>query len=125
MTLANNNKFTCTDEVVIPIYYSAGDGTKAEAQSLRLRVLDSLTYDIVLGMDWLHEYNPTIIWMYYTVSLPLNSGKSLVLDSKAVEGSIRIDLRSICHAMRSVKSKNAVAWLGVVKGTSTSVSEVE
>ena len=34
--------------------------------------MPKLSYDIVLGVDWLQACNPTIDWWAYTVTLPVH-----------------------------------------------------
>ena len=34
------------------------------------RIMDNLSHDIVLGMDWLTKYNPVIVWAAFTVTFP-------------------------------------------------------
>ena len=51
------------------------------------RVLPTLTTDIILGMDFLHNYNPNIDWSQKTQSFELDWG-IVAVDASKVPGSI-------------------------------------
>ena len=43
--------------------------THAVQHVIECRVVDKLSYPLVLGMDWLQQHNPVIDWVGYTVTL--------------------------------------------------------
>ena len=57
------------------------------------RVLPQLTTDVILGMDFLRNYNPHVDWSQNTLSFVLDSC-TVAVDASMVPGSIRARLVS-------------------------------
>ena len=71
MTVASGNMVDSVGvfSASLNFYASCGDG-RVSATRAALHLLPDLSSDVVLGMDWLREYNPRVNWSQCTVDLP-------------------------------------------------------
>ena len=69
-----------------------GDSTPCSLNMVA-RVLPQLTIDLILGMDFLREYNPHVDWSGNTLSFILDFC-TVAVDARTVPGSIRARLVS-------------------------------
>ena len=65
------------------------------------RVLPQLTTNVILGMDFLHKYNPHVDWSRNTLSFVLDS-HNVAVDASMVPGSTRARLVSASAWLRKL-----------------------
>ena len=58
VTVANGSKVLCNDVCLLDLTFMAEGGDHQVTVSLQLYVLDGLQSDMILGMDFLKQYNP-------------------------------------------------------------------
>ena len=68
-------------------------------------ILDGLTTDVILGMDFLKQYNPTVSWLDYCVGMPClgQNGcgcKSCAIPVGATVGSSRGNMTTCSNGAR-------------------------
>ena len=68
------------------------------------RVLPQLTTDVILGMDFLHKYNPHVDWSQNTLSFVIDS-RTVAVDASTVPGSIRARLVSASAWLRELRAE--------------------
>jgi len=77
---------------------------------LSARVVDNLSHQLVLGMDWLQAHNPTIDWLAYTMPFLQASLRVECLPTKPVARVSICSLQSLAHAVHH----GATAWLATL-----------
>ena len=79
VTVANGTKLLCYDVCLLDLTFMAEGGDHQVTVSLQLYVLDGLQSDIILGMDFVKRYNPSISWIDCRVGMPCLAANSAVL----------------------------------------------
>ena len=77
VTVANGTKVLCHDVRTLELTFTAEGGDRQVTVSSQLYVLDGLQSDVILGMDFLKWYNPSISWVDCCIGMPclaLNGG---------------------------------------------------
>ena len=70
VTVANGSKVLCNDVHLLDLTFMAEGGDRQITVPLQLYVLDGLQSEIILGMDFLKWYSPSISWIDYHVGMP-------------------------------------------------------
>ena len=70
VTVANGSKLLCNDVRSLDSTFTAEGGDRQVTVSSQLYVLDGLQSDVILGMDFLKRYNPSISWVDCRVGMP-------------------------------------------------------
>ena len=73
----NGSKLLCNDVRSLDLTFKAEGGDRQVTVSSQLYVLDGLKSDVILGMDFLNRFNPSISWIDCRVGMPclaLNGG---------------------------------------------------
>ena len=70
VTVANGSKLLCNDVRLLDLTFTAEGGARQVTVSSQLYVLDGLQSNMILGMDFLKRYNPSISWIDCPVSMP-------------------------------------------------------
>lgn len=65
--LADDTSFSCSQSVVCTVGLVCSDGTWMR-HKVKFRVAKDLHNACILGVDWLHEFNPQIDWVHYVVN---------------------------------------------------------
>ena len=83
-------------------------------------IVDKLSHDLVLGIDWLRKYNPAIDWATYSVAFPQFTPAPIAcLPTQPVAKISTCSLASISNAI----THGATAWLALLR-TSTGAGDL-
>ena len=77
VTVANDSKLLCNDVCLLELTFTAERGERQVTVLSQLYVLDGLQSDVILGVDFLKWYSPSISWIDCRVGMPclaLNGG---------------------------------------------------
>ena len=69
MQLAMDHEFHTKNKYLLPITFSRGS-----EHIFNCYVVEKLTMLIILGMQWLRNYNPQVDWPNYALTLQNSSG---------------------------------------------------
>ena len=81
VTVANGNKATCHDVHMLDLRFTVEGGDCQVTISSQLYVLSGLQSDIILGMNFLKQYNPSIGWLDCHVGMPCLAANGAVFQS--------------------------------------------
>ena len=70
VTVANGSKALCRDVRLLKLMFMAEGGDRQVTVLLQLYVLDGLKSNVIMGMDFLKWYNPSISWLDCCVGMP-------------------------------------------------------
>ena len=76
VTVANGSKALCNDVRLLNLTFTAEGGDRLLTVSSQLYVLDGLQSDMILGMDFLKWYSPSISWIDCCVGMPCLAANS-------------------------------------------------
>ena len=96
--MADGSNVMTTDTVALSLGVKRDDSAPCFLDMVA-RVLPQLTTDVILGMDFLHKYNPHVDWSRNTLSFVLDS-RTVAVDASTVPGSIRARLVSASAWLR-------------------------
>ena len=70
VTVANGSKALCKDVHLSDLIFTVEGGDRQVTVSSQLYVLDGLQSNVILGMDFLKCYNPSISWIDCRIGMP-------------------------------------------------------
>ena len=86
-------------------------------------MVEHLSNDLVLGMDWLKRWNPVVDWVGCTLSLKLATG-SVDVHALPKEQAARVEVCSLDAVTKAVKG-GAVAWFGLLRQGDMGLANME
>jgi hypothetical protein len=90
-------------------------------QVIRFRVVPELSVPVVLGMGWLKDTDPSIVWSTGQVSFT-HEGKAVTVNglhcnlSLAKGEAVKIDICGYCSMLKGVRKGKTAAWYGLLHG---------
>ena len=81
VTVANGSKALCHDVRLLDLTFTAEGGDRQVTVSSQLYALDGLQSNMILGMDFLKWYNPSISWIDCCIGMPCLTANGAVCQS--------------------------------------------
>ena len=70
VTVANGRQVECCEVMELELMFQAQDGGRQVRTIAVLYMLDGLSTDVILDMDFLKQYNPSISWVDFLIGMP-------------------------------------------------------
>ena len=98
--VANCNKVLCSDGHDLELPFTARVGDCHIVVKSKVYVVDGLQSDVILGIDSLKQYNPSISWIDCHVGIPC-----LVVNYAVCQSSTYVEVKLVACSGHAGKSK--------------------
>ena len=82
-----------------------------------------LSSDVVLGMDWLQQYNPVVDWVRYTLTFR-SGGIGVEVHALPQSPVAHVELCSLDAVTKAVRC-GATAWFGLLRGGGSGLANIK
>ena len=109
VTVANGSKVLCNDVRMLDLTFTVEGGDRQVKVSSQLYVLNGLLSNVILGIDFLKWYNPSISWIDCCIGMPClaaNGGLCKSSGNEVAKVVVCYDHRGMSKCSNGVLCKN-------------------